>query len=135
MMRFGLILATLGGLALVIFCGALVANAPLPRATDMHSMEIMVMLASVQIAGFAVAILAALRNGFGALDRFFQAALARSTPPSPPVREPAPLKLVRRGAIGARAYALFEDGSVEAETLLGLRRFRSFAEAVDFIGA
>ena len=34
-----------------------------------------------------------------------------------------PKKIVERGRLRDRAYTLFMDGSVEIETLLGLRQF------------
>ncbi len=52
-------------------------------------------------------------------------------------REPQvgkPLKIVERGRLKNSAYVLFGDGSVEVETLLGLRRFASLGEAYEFIG-
>ena len=59
----------------------------------------------------------------------------------PPVvaarREPPaakPVKIVERGRLKDRGYVLFGDGSVEVETLLGLRRFASIGEAHKFIG-
>ena len=42
-------------------------------------------------------------------------------------------KIVERGRVKDRAYILFGDGSVEVETLLGLRRFSSLSEAYEFI--
>ena len=53
-----------------------------------------------------------------------------------PEPEPAyvePDAIVERGRVGDRAYVLFGDGSVEVETLLGVRRFASIDEARDFI--
>jgi hypothetical protein len=65
-----------------------------------------------------------------------------------PVRAPAPAasvvtrheprlakkaKIVERGRLKDRGYVLFGDGSVEVETLLGLRRFASLGEAHKFI--
>ena len=47
------------------------------------------------LSGFALALLGALREGFGALNRFFEAVLQRSSAPRPapavePMPEPAP---------------------------------------------
>jgi hypothetical protein len=42
-------------------------------------------------------------------------------------------KIVERGRLKDRGYVLFGDGSVEIETLLGLRRFASLGEAHKFI--
>jgi hypothetical protein len=43
-------------------------------------------------------------------------------------------KIVERGLLKDRAYVRFGDGSIEVETLLGLRRFPSLREATEFIG-
>ena len=45
-----------------------------------------------------------------------------------------PRKVLERGWWKDRAYTIFLDGSVEIETLLGLRRFSCMADAQDFIG-
>lgn len=50
----------------------------------------------------------------------------------PPVARPS--KIIERGRLKDRGYVLFGDGSVEVETLLGLRRFASLGEAHKFIG-
>jgi hypothetical protein len=107
------------------------------------------------ITGFGLGIVGALKTGFGALQNFFDAILertARSAAQLPsqepgaavPAKEPVavrrephaakPTKIVERGRLKDRAYVLFGDGSVEVETLLGLRRFASVGEACDFIG-
>lgn len=43
-------------------------------------------------------------------------------------------KIVERGILKDRAYVLFGDGTIEIETLLGLRRFQSLREAAEFVG-
>lgn len=43
-------------------------------------------------------------------------------------------KIVERGMLKDRAYVLFGDGTIEIETLLGLRRFQSLREAAEFVG-
>jgi hypothetical protein len=113
------------------------------------------------ITGFGLAIVGALHTGFGALNGFFGAVLERtarqpaevkkeevkkveariSLPAKEPLPAPAKLeptvqkakKIVERGRLKERAYVLFGDGSVEVETLLGLRRFASLGEAYEFI--
>jgi hypothetical protein len=60
-----------------------------------------------------------------------------STPshkPTPSVKPQTRGKIVERGLLKDRAYVLFGDGSIEVETLLGLRRFQSLREAAEFIG-
>jgi hypothetical protein len=42
--------------------------------------------------------------------------------------------IVERGLLKDRPYILFGDGSIEVETLLGMRRFTSLADAYEFIG-
>jgi prepilin-type processing-associated H-X9-DG protein len=110
------------------------------------------------ITGLGLAIVGALQTGFGALNHFFGAVLERTARavPKPDVAEPhvklpsyevdkaVPLKrepavrkqakIVERGRLKNRAYVLFGDGSVEVETLLGLRRFASLGDANEFIG-
>jgi hypothetical protein len=96
------------------------------------------------ITGFGLGIVGALKTGFGALQNFFDAILERTARSAAPAKEPVavrrephaakPTKIVERGRLKDRAYVLFGDGSVEVETLLGLRRFASVGEACDFIG-
>lgn len=100
---------------------------------------------SLILSGFGLAILAALHNGFGALNRFFEtiaqrsaAAAARASPPPVVTTVPEradPNRINGRGRLGDRSYVQFADGSLEVETLLGSRRFRSFDEARTFVGA
>jgi hypothetical protein len=69
-----------------------------------------------------------------------RAASVRTAPPKQaPTRQAAsakatPRKVLERGWWKDRAYTIFLDGTVEIETLLGLRRFASMADAQDFIG-
>jgi hypothetical protein len=97
------------------------------------------------VSGFLLAILGALRAGVATLRQFFEAVLQRAAAaaakPAQPMPEPEPEPvyvdpdtIVERGRIGDRAYVRFADDSVEVETLLGVRRFASLAEARDFIG-
>ncbi|HPG03877.1 MAG TPA: hypothetical protein PLB34_12435 [Rhodoblastus sp.] len=85
------------------------------------------------VTGATLILVHALRTGFGALDSFFVAALARSaqrreaaTPPRTPPR---------RGVIGDRPFVENADGSVVVDTLLGPRLFPSLADAQDFVGS
>ena len=91
-------------------------------------------------SGFGLALIGALQTGFGALNRFFEAVLVRSGQkaaqalPSAPVAEPYRREEVTvPPARTTRPYRTFADGSVEVETILGNRRFRSMTEARDFI--
>ena len=80
-------------------------------------------------------------TGFGALNRFFEAVLVRSGQKSQsqtlavaPVTEAYKREVVAEPAPRmGRPYRTFPDGSVEVETIVGNRRFRSMDEARDFI--
>jgi hypothetical protein len=104
------------------------------------------------LSGIGLALFDALHAGFGALNRFFDAVLQRSVakaaPPSHAPARPAPQparaapqpataqsEIVERGRFDGRAYLRYRDGSVEIETLLGVRRFSSMEEVEEFIGA
>lgn len=96
------------------------------------------------LTGFGLAILGALQTGFGTLKQFFDTALERTAqnakiaveaPQQPsPSPSPSPKKVVERGTLRDRSYMRFGDGTIEIETLLGLRRFASIQEAREFIG-
>ena len=84
-------------------------------------------------SGFALALVGALQTGFGALNRFFEAVLMRSAQ-----RQGAPQPTVRDEPVAPptapeQAYRKLPDGSVEVDTILGTRRFKSVAEARAFI--
>lgn len=88
------------------------------------------------LTGATLLVLHALKTGFGALDSFFAAALARSAQrrdeqPSVATPETSP----QRGYIGDRPFVARSDGSVMVETLLGPRLFPSLADAQDFVGS
>jgi hypothetical protein len=96
------------------------------------------------VSGFGIAILGVLRNGFGVVIRSLDPEIARMQGIQSPWRsEPQPSapmqhagrrgKIAERGWVKDRAYVLFVDGTVEVETLLGLRRFASLQDAQDFI--
>ena len=105
------------------------------------------------LTGLGLALLGGLKEGFGALNRFFDAVLQRSVGPRPAPMpapddfdddivavQPAPER-VHPGAdrappdrpATARNYTILPDGSVEVDTLLGTRIFASMDEARDFI--
>ena len=97
------------------------------------------------LSGFGLALVGALRSGFGALNRFFEAVLQRSSAPrpAPAVEQPEPHvattaphtieRMAPTGQIKDRNYVVLPDGSVEVDTLLGTRVFASLDEARDFI--
>jgi hypothetical protein len=87
------------------------------------------------LTGIGLAIIGTLQTGFSALTRFFDAVLknivdAQMSPaPSPPRSEPKRTRITEFGVI------VLDDGSIEVESILGTRRFASFAEAREFIDA
>jgi len=97
---------------------------------------------SMIMSGFGLAILGALQSGFSALHRFFEAVLQRSqraqAQTAPAMKQPAKLSvndIAEEGWMGNRAYVRFANGTVQIETLLGVRNFASFDEAREFIGS
>lgn len=93
---------------------------------------------STILTGFGLAILGALQTGFSSLKHFFDSVLARTAHNAPKVTIDAPKakqrSVVERGLLRDRPYILFGDGTIEVETLLGMRRFTSLQEAYEFIG-
>jgi hypothetical protein len=140
----GLLLAVLGWV-LLLFGGQIslavtgLMSRPLPLSIDPGRTDV---AQSLIFSGLGLAVLGTLRAGLKTLRLFFEAVLQRSAaaraqpaPPPPPVVEPIdPSTVVERGWIRDRPYARYADGSVEIETLLGVRRFASFADAEHFIG-
>ena len=92
-------------------------------------------------SGFGLALVGSLQTGFGALNRFFEAVLVRSgqktqgaaLPPAPIEESFRREEVVEAAPRIGRPYRTFADGSVEVETIVGNRRFRSMVEARDFI--
>lgn len=87
------------------------------------------------MTGATLMILDALRDGFGALDSFFVAALARSSQRREEALRQPQTEPRRRGYIGDRPFIANSDGTVTVETRLGPRHFPSLADAQDFIGS
>lgn len=152
---FGLVLVVLGWLVLVadlalaeaqLQGGSLVAV--LSLKSDIASLAEMLV-----VTGLGLAILGGLREGFDALNRFFDAVLQRSaaprpapmpTPPEPeigeelgPVRSAAERvateRVIPSPSAPGRNYRILPDGSIEVQTLLGTRVFANMDEARDFI--
>lgn len=93
----------------------------------------MAMIAQATIlTGLGLAILGALQTGFSALKQFFDTVVERTSRSGEPPAMPG--KIVERGRLKNRPYVLFGDGTIEVETLLGMRRFASFKDAHEFIG-
>ncbi len=148
---FGLALVVLGWVVLVadlalsdavLEAGSLVAVLSLKA-------DIVTLAQTLVMTGFGLAIVGALREGFGALNRFFDAVLQRSSTPRPAPMPNPPTADVQRGDLAAatqggdrilspephrdRNYLILPDGSIEVETLLGTRIFATMDEARDFI--
>lgn len=130
--RAGVALGALGWIGLILLAASRMATGA-PRDGGALFAGLALGMACL-VTGCMLLVLHALREGFGALDSFFAAALARTAqrkPDAPQNSEPAP----RRGYIGDRPYVLRGNGAVEVETLFGPRLFSSLADAEDFIGA
>ena len=84
-------------------------------------------------SGFGLAIVGALQTGFGALNRFFEAVLMRSS------QRAAPRADRRAGGASPRRRRRsapidgFRTDPWKSRTILGTRRFKTMAEARDFI--
>ena len=103
-----------------------------PRDTGALVAGLVVAFALVTTSA-ALVLLDALRHGFGALDSFFIAALARSSQRREAVQQSL-TESRRRDYIGDRPFVANSDGTVTVETRLGPRHFPSLADAQDFIG-
>jgi hypothetical protein len=97
---------------------------------------------SMILSGFGLAILGALQSGFSSLHLFFEAVLQRSqraqVQAATSLKQTANFassKIAEEGWMGDRAYVRFANGTVQIETLLGVRNFSSVDEAREFIGA
>ena len=140
---FGFGLVILGWVILVadLTAGSLVAVLALKA-------DIVTLAQCLLLTGFGLAVLGALKDGFGALNRFFDAVLQRSSGarPSPmPAAAEAEDTVVVTVPNGSdrspgsaaqhrdRNYVILPDGSVEVDTLLGTRIFATLDEARDFI--
>ena len=128
--RFGLLLLALGWALLI--AGAFAADlqgdpigALLARRIDLQQVGEMAI-----VTGLGLALLGALRSGFGSLNRFFRIMEQGIETHRPPASE---AEAIENGLIRDRGYVLFADGTVEVETLLGPRRFASLDEAQEFI--
>ncbi len=159
---FGLVLVVLGWLALVgdlVLADAQLQAGSLVAVLSLKS-DIATLSEMLVVTGLGLSIVGGLREGFGALNRFFDAVLQRSASPRPtPMPEAsaadfddeeiaparggaergAPAGAIPSAAIpmpmpaGGRNYQILSDGSVEVDTLLGTRVFASMDEARDFI--
>ena len=156
---FGLALVVLGWVLLLadlLLSDALLKAGSLVAVLSLKG-DIATLAQTLVLTGLGLSLLGGLREGFGALSRFFDAVLQRSSTPRPgpmpdddPDLEPERVVTVPHGAdrMGGerlmperaaaaasrdRNYSILPDGSVEVDTLLGTRIFASMDEARDFI--
>ncbi len=126
----GLVVGVVGWVALASLSATkLMVGAP--RDPDFLLVGLTVAFALVA-TGAALVIVDALNAGFGALDAFFTAALARA---SQRREEPRTHSQQQRGYIGDRPFVANADGSITVETLFGPRHFSSLADAQEFVGS
>ena len=146
---FGLGLVVVGWAILIadLVLGEAVLKAGSLVAVLSVKADIVTLAQTLVLTGFGMALLGALRDGFGALNRFFDAVLQRAATPRPaPMPEPPPeeAEMVVAPSVDIRPpvaapqkrernYVIRQDGSVEVETLLGTRVFATLDEARDFI--
>jgi hypothetical protein len=100
------------------------------------SLEIARIAQCTILSGFGIAILGALQTGFAILKKALESRLEPGLPRELKLsahNAARPRKIVERGWVKNRAYILFDDGSVEVETMLGRRLFGSLDEAQQFI--
>ena len=153
---FGLAMVVVGWLALVadlVLSDAQLQPGSLVAMLALKS-DIATLAQLLVVTGLGLALLGGLKEGFGALNRFFDSVLQRSaaarpaprpdfdddlrdevvTAPRPPERVPGGGERppAERPA-AARNYTILPDGSVEVDTLLGTRIFANLDEARDFI--
>ncbi len=151
---FGLALVILGWVVLLadlLLSDALLKAGSLVAVLSLKG-DVATLAQTLVLTGLGLSLLGGLREGFGALSRFFDTVLQRSATPRPSampedVPDVGPERVVtvphaaermggeRAGPAPARDrnYSILPDGSVEVDTLLGTRIFASMEEARDFI--
>jgi len=133
----GAILVALGWALLLIGSPVLrlIDNSKLDWLVGSTTFDAEVIGHDVILTGIGLAIIGTLQTGFSALTRFFDAVLKNivdsQTPVAPPPSKPEP----KRTRITEFGVVVLDDGSIEVETILGTRRFASFAEAREFMDA
>ncbi len=145
---FGLSVALLGWIVLAAdtALGVFTASFGGLAMSAVMRQDIFAIAETAIFSGFALAILGALRAGFGALHRFFDAVLHRASTPKPaPVTYPEPVvdtvdvpppprrTVDAKAQRGGRNYTILANGAVEVDTLLGTRVFASLDEARAYI--
>lgn len=134
----GLALAAIGW-ALMLGEAAVtdILSTKMTRPATFHA-DLLEIAKCIIASGFGIALIGALQTGFGTLNRFFSAVLMRSnrrdsdtrvTPVVHPVERPSSVE----ETLEQRPYRKLPDGSVEVETILGTRIFKTMAEAREFI--
>ncbi len=135
----GFFIAALGWALLLggaTIADSLIARAPRALPPTFHA-DLIEVAKCVIVSGFGLAIIGALQSGFGTLNRFFGAVLMRSaqrdTEPARPMETPTERPATAAAPTKRRPYRQFPDGSVEVDTIVGTRLFKSMAEAREFI--
>ncbi len=133
----GLTLAGIGWAALIgeaTVADILTVKAARPLPATFHA-DLIDIAKCIIASGFGLAVIGALQSGFGTLNRFFNAVLARSaqrfTPQ--PQSESIVVDATAAPARDRRPYRTLADGSIEVETIVGTRRFATMREAREFI--
>lgn len=137
----GGLLVRLAGIGAALAGWVLLALLAAGRATLGAPQDIGLLIAAAAIGlalvatGAALLLADTLNAGFGALDAFFTAALARAAQRREEARPAPPPAQQQRGYIGDRPFVANSDGTVTVETLFGPRLFPSLADAQDFVGS
>lgn len=153
---FGLAMVVVGWLVLVadlVLSNAQLQPGSLVAVLSLKS-DIATLAQLLVVTGLGLALLGGLREGFGALNRFFDSVLQRSAaarpmprpdldddldetvvamPHAPDRVHAAAERAPSERPASARNYTILPDGSVEVDTLLGTRIFANLDEARDFI--
>lgn len=133
----GLLLAAIGWILLIgeiTTADVLAGKSPWVVAPSFHT-DLVDVAICIIASGLALAIIGALQTGFGALNRFFEAVLMRSSHRDAPTERPmpGPVEPEMASPPTKRPYRILADGSVEVETIVGTRKFSTLDEAKDFI--
>jgi len=140
-MSFSRTLASVGGLAtLAAGWAALVAGALTPEPMlrlgplAIGQRDLVFLGQSAVTTGMGALLLARLSSGFGALDRFFAAALQRAERRAMQAIEPgAPEPKPETLSLAGHDLTVLPDGAVLLETVLGIKRFATLADASAFV--
>lgn len=138
----GLVVVAVGWGLLILsiaFADVLIAKAPRLMPPVLHA-DLIEISRCVIVTGFGLAVVGALQAGFTRLDRAFGVTAMRASAadevrmePAFSTSAPAAPERVSPGQGKRRPYRVFADGSVEVDTIVGTRLFKTMAEAREFI--